>query len=739
MEENDEEKTKKNKGGRVAKVPVEEQLEAYRSKSENLLDSSNKILPASANIYDELADKFEHKMTARAIQLSVTKHAKEIFGDVVQSAEPNESAAINDECDEFADYDEDGMTVTLTVHEKYAETFKIVSVEPRNAVRSHKILRPGWADALHRIIVDQTDTDCVFQFKRANVVGEEFTANAVCGECGDSLTAKSFGNRKRITIDIVRGEGEHSHTKRRRLTTVRAKTLIPALKADTVYNVHSELVNEYNPESDFVPRDYISQKSLENVKHQYINKRANSVAALRDMKYNEYFDIIKEIGTDPFFVMFWTPAQKFVYMQNAKKGRSIISIDATGGLISNQPLVAELSKKVKLPHIFLYLICLKVHDSRSIPVAQFLSAQHDTTKIKYFLQRFVEDFGQPDEIILDEGAALQKACAQIFGDSENIADYTRKCFAVLNGDALNSGVDSRPPQRFIRNDVSHFVHNVHKNKAFNSIGAQAKHFYKCVIGAIMQISSYEEIKVIVKDILIMANYPIEGVNEDGTEVPTTESRIRLQRLIKTHDTSFFSVETETNENEILLSETDSEDENVCHDSSSISWFTGVLNEIEEKVKSIEFSPSNMSSNVSINNYKCIALNVYLQDLLSKLPLWSCVMCAHFQAPNALGNSCNVERQYSLIKSNIFHQYTLPVNSVVFLEIFIKRINSVTTLMKMRLKQSVKQTEEEEQEGMDIDENPEEQMHAASTVSNISFICIFENELHSPNGIVYSYV
>lgn len=110
------------------------------------------------------------------------------------------------------------------------------------------------------------------------------------------------------------------------------------------------------------------------------------------MKYEDYSDTIKEIGTDPFFLMFWTPAQKFVYQQNAKKSRIVISVDATGGLISNQQLIADLSKKVKLPHIFLYLIFLRTFEGKSIPIAQFLSAQQDTTKIKYISLNDIQEF-----------------------------------------------------------------------------------------------------------------------------------------------------------------------------------------------------------------------------------------------------------------------------------------------------------------------------------------------------------
>lgn len=141
------------------------------------------------------------------------------------------------------------------------------------------------------------------------------------------------------------------------------------------------------------------------------------------MFYCEYHDIIKEIGTDPLFIPFYTQAQRFVFNQNSKKGRTVISIDATGGLVSNRELVADLSKKVDLPHIFLYLICLKMQDEKSIPIAQCLSAQQDTRKIKNFVELFIEDFGYPHEVIMDEGTALQKACAISFNKCDDIAEY----------------------------------------------------------------------------------------------------------------------------------------------------------------------------------------------------------------------------------------------------------------------------------------------------------------------------
>lgn len=246
-------------------------------------------------------------------------------------------------------------------------------------------MQAGWTDVLHDIISKETNIPCIYQFKRSNIVQEEFVAVAECAECYGSIAVTSSDSMKSLVVEIVYGEGEHTYAKRRRMTSVRAKSLVPLLKADTVYNVHSDLINEFEPDCDFLPRNYVTPKALANIKQRYINNTNNSLKALRQLKYNEYCNVIREIGCDPFFIIFWTEAKKFVYSQIVKRKEKVsISIDATGGLVSNAGLCIDLEKRVDLPHIFLYLICLKKPDGKSIPIAQFLGAQQDIRKIGDF-------------------------------------------------------------------------------------------------------------------------------------------------------------------------------------------------------------------------------------------------------------------------------------------------------------------------------------------------------------------
>lgn len=220
--------------------------------------------------------------------------------------------------------------------------------------------------------------------------------------------------------------------------------------------------------------------------------------------------------------------------------------------------------------------------------------------------------------------------------------------------------------------------------------------------------------------LILANYPLEGVMDDGTIAPTARSRINLQRLIRTHETNFMTNEVKECDGEIVLNDIKCEAAKIS-DTEPIKWYTELLREIEKDIETINFSPNNLSSNVSINNYKCTNLNEYLKDLLLTLPLWGSVMCEYFEWTNKTGNSCNVERQFSLIKSNIFKKYTLPVGIAVFVREMVKRVNSAATLTKLILKRPVPDEKDIEEDSDAICEpNVELETQEAPKVNEMSY-------------------
>lgn len=664
--------------GRKFKIPFDVQLKAYKEKISDLLDEKKKIRPASHTVYEELRKKFNYALTVKAIQLSVVNHADLIFGKNNYTKKYVEYVESEDQ-----NSNEDVKIINIKINEELLPHFHIVEVKGPN--RNYKMLKPGWSDVLFDIVRNALESDCIFSFKRCNVIADEFIANGTCTECGAELNVVSEKNREELKIDFTAGSKPHLYTKRRRLTKARIDKILPHIKNDTVHNYHSKQVNEFPNDLEHLPRDYVSEKALSNIKR-HLKEEKTSINALRSMKYlPEYKDCIKEIGTDPFYIIFWTQCQKFVYSQISKKGRLILSIDATGGLVSNYGLMKdlEIDSKITLPHIFLYLICVKNQGEKSVPIAQMLSAQQDTKRINYFFERFLDDFQCPHEVVVDDSGALLKACAKTFANCRNTNDYISKCYSVLDSST------NELPECFIRLDVSHFVKNLHKTKVFDKIGYQAKHFYLSILAAILQTSSFESIKIIVKDMLLLANYPIEGVLESGDETPATQSRVNLQRFVRTHNVASI-VRCNLEENEIEYNNSDEDVE--C---SRIQWYDDVLNEILVKVKDIDASPSNLSSNTCLNNYCCPSINNYVRELMQRLPLWSCVMKDFFKSELTTGVSADTESRFSLIKNNVFHNYKLPIDIDKFVKVLIDESNAVAKLSSILMKSSIEKQFDEQ--------------------------------------------
>lgn len=181
--------------------------------------------------------------------------------------------------------------------------------------KAYNTLRPGWSDNLFRIIVRETNSQCIYSFKRCNIAADEFRTSGKCKECEGTIFIQSSCQRTRLSVQILKGNKPHTFNIRRRLAKETAEKLISNLKEDTVHNVHMALVNEMDIDSDTenMPRDFVSHKSLENLKYRTNAMTDSAIIELRKMKYlPQYSAAIKEICTDPFRIMFWTKEQSFI-------------------------------------------------------------------------------------------------------------------------------------------------------------------------------------------------------------------------------------------------------------------------------------------------------------------------------------------------------------------------------------------------------------------------------------------
>lgn len=359
-----------------------------------------------------------------------------------------------------------GVSVSISLNDTDRYHFDLIVQEGPN--RNYVTLRPGWPDHLFTIIVRETSSRCCFSFKRADISMKEFKTTGTCKECDGKVYVVSKNERKELLIQISEGKLPHTFTATRRLAKERAADFLSQMKSDTVHNVHIKMVNELDDELEHLPRDFVSHKSLENLKYKANANNKPALIELRRMKYcPQYGSCIKSIGSDPFKVIFWTKEQLFCFFQIKKRQRVSVSLDATGGIVSGASLYQDIKqyfdKIPESPHIMLYLLCVKNELGTSVPVGQMLSAEQDHLTIGDFLIRWTHEFALPDEFVVDDSGALQKAIIIYCTRFKSVNDYLKCCFDLMEGQTHIL------PECYLRLDVPHYTKNWSHDSVFKKI------------------------------------------------------------------------------------------------------------------------------------------------------------------------------------------------------------------------------------------------------------------------------
>lgn len=436
--------------------------------------------------------------------------------------------------------------------------------------------------------------------------------------------------------------------------------------------------SEISMEAENLPRDFVTKKSIENLKTAS-NKEIPSIQALRPLKYHpEHIDSIHEISCDPLCVLFWTKEQKFYYSQQQNP---CVSVDATGGLIKNRSLLSDINKllkrDVKLPPVFLYLLSVKTPNASSVPVGQMLSAQQDSLKISYFLSRWLEDFSMPAEVVMDKSQALLKATSMSFNGCTNTKEYLLKCYDVLLGKC------EKFKGAFLRLDGAHLINNWHHNKILQKMDRKARKLYLCVLGYLMQCDNFEMGSDIIKHVIILANIPC---NKNDEKCISSMSLEKLLKLVTTHEVSFLAEEEENltidDDNDFATNDTD---ENILGEEFSdaeFSLFNSVLDKIDPKL-CIDIIPSKSKLAVDGGIHYNPALNTFFKKQFDILPLWSGVMRKYSRSWMELAVSNDTEARFNVIKNVVFAD--LPTHPHIFVEKMLHEVNCLAKLTRLEVK------------------------------------------------------
>lgn len=621
------------------------QLPAYLEVKDSLLDENGKVLYWKGNaIFDTLSKKLQ--MTPKAIHLTIVRKSKEIFGESIEK-----STVYEYEEEPLESDDQEEISIPISIDQQ--SKFEITSDKHR-----HSVIKPGWTNTMADILSTNLDFDCVFNFTKHAFSMGELKTKAYC-DCGTSLDLCTCSNLSKLLVKVLSyGSGIHTD-KRRRLIGERRMNFADKLKNNNAYNVLNELALEEEKDNsgrELRVRRYPTKNALNILKSRERRKNAlheSTVTSIRLMKYlPEYDGDIKEFGTDPLHLIFWNKYQQFFFHQIKKNQRVCVSIDATGSLISTPSLISDLNLKnnVTLPHVFLYLIMMKNENGKSEPIGQFLSADQHTRKIAYFLDKWKESFATPDEVTIDDSAALIKATIVSFTSCNSTHEYLERCVRILEG-------SNETLECYIRMDVSHFVKNVVKNPVFKSMQRKQSQFYKCIIGLMIQCDSFDRLKDIVKHALIAATIPFES-----EDLPTLDSIRTLKRLIKTHDLNSFITNIESHITDEKIDEIDH--------SGRIGWFEKIEMQIAEMN---EYNPDETSSNIRDNLYVSHDFVSYFKGLCARVPLWTSVMNSHFGSNKKISSSSDVEAQNNIIKHFIFENVRLPIRLDQFMQTYLKSI------------------------------------------------------------------
>lgn len=655
---------------------LNKQLELYREKRDTLLDENGVIKSSEDEVFTTIGQIID--MTPRAVQLAVIRHADEIFdGKYVQKSKAprnvvDEEDDIYEDCNFF-----DGTYLVFHVRDPKLQ-FYFDLIDHEGPSKSYTALRSGWTDALFKLIKQETGTPCVINFDRHYLTGVEFRATGVCAECKGTAKVKSTNNRTTMHVQIVEGPLPHTNTKIRRITTAKAASIALELETKSVHEVYLNQAPELDPTDDKFPRDFIKQKSVENIKTRQNRIADDPFTKLRIMRHSvDYGDSIKEIS-DPFGVLFWTKKQQKYYATIATEHGACISLDATGSLIRQRSLLAgidaNLEARVNLPHVFLYLISVKNPQSKSVPVGQMLSSQQDAVKINHFLNRWLLDFSVPNEVTMDDSKALLKSCTESFAKCPGgVKEYLHKCFNALNGNI------SYLPRVFVRLDLTHYTKNAHRNIGSKTMEPQVRQLYLAVMGYLIQCEDYSAALSIIEHMITLANVKRADTVEQSLNT--------LKQLVRSHDLTFIINEKDDNENtEDDEVGDDAESENEGKDTycdpniKEITLFEDILNRVLGNDRK-----NNKPKSDNVNKYYDPGLNKYFKKEVNRIPLWSAVMLPLFRSKNKFAISNDTESRFGVIKNVLFKNHNLPIRPDVFVDVMLKYVDNMSTLVQFEIR------------------------------------------------------
>lgn len=510
------------------KVPIDVQVALYIKHRKELFNG-NQAKSCSNEVFQILSEQLE--MTTQAIRLSVVRNAKHILAADDDTSIGNESALPNETVNDvsvtvsensFANQSIESVTSEkLEISEKSIEN---VSADKNQPVKEKTVsfnanvkaedifgvsykkqgdkkrlkAATGWSWKLRNIIWDNFKSNCSWAFKSANPkVNGDIICIGGCNFCTAKLKI-SFLTGESMQVEITNYDSSVDHPQTRcRLIGEGKNYYSDKLKNAHAHSVHTAEANRLMKEGDPIPKQLPTENTMRIIKCRdtAINGRITTdvILALVKLKFDSNPSAIGDISIHPFYVSYQLPMQKEFYKMVTLRQRSIISADATGFNMYTSSFLPTNEKK-KMP-IFLYTIGCHGPD-KTLPVYQVLSDRHTLSFIRSWVSEWTKENKKPNEVYLDDSAALVGAFIQTLTSCRNTNEYISWCMdSVLHG--------KPPPKAYIRLDRSHFVKSLHRLDVLNKEDTRRKVLFKRLFGFLITCENLDVIKKTIKNLFLV--------------------------------------------------------------------------------------------------------------------------------------------------------------------------------------------------------------------------------------------
>lgn len=711
---------------------------------------TNGIPVPSASCWIEISKLLNHQITPKHLYMIVKRNTydvqkifKEESQNIIDNIISNEESRSEDDINENTII----FNITLSVDEwkQIGPTTKTYSCKNTKCLkRNYNVLEPfNWTNTIQEHFYEQTGIPCGISFKRCKVYSEGRVFVSIFGSCpscksefrGEIENEPPEGSRVLIKCKYqgmygdCRGEIKRRLIGRKRLE-LKGKLTKENMSASYIQRIEAKDKMRFGQKE---PGHIPSLNALRVLKSKELQKadlHSDPVISVSILKQtSNYKSVIRDVCYDRFFIHYWSSAELNVYRQYVKRNfPSIISIDATGGVVKRPTLISGR----KTSNIFLYEVVVMDNSvKRQYGVSHMLTERHDTNSISHWLLEWVKDGAPiPKIVVMDQSLALMSAAVKSFTQYTSLKMYLEVCSSWI------IGCEFIPlPTTMIRNDFNHVMKLLSSWPEFKNSSYRIKNFYLRSIALLIQSKVFEEIKSLIKSIFIVALFETEGRDINTGQLNVCECnkqalKIKIAAIEDIPNT--INNDNNENENEIELNEC-----NIILDNTETSD-----PEYFEQIKLVYQNCINLSKKYDNGDRDNHQYNIKIAEKLLKfcrlLPCWSAVMVPYFGFGNTTQTSASSESQFNDLKNRVFKHLTLPIRIDRFL---ITHINSFTGTMNLvasdfngidiciRGSDNGKQNEIEE--NVEIEDEGNTQLRDEHNLE-------FENEEHLQTDFQYNY-